>query len=131
MRKIEFRKPLNTNITNVIVEKISDIDWETVTNEINNKGYALVPRFLSVQDCKDLINEYDNSDLYRKIVTMEKHHFGLGQYKYFKYPLPDLIQIIRREIYPKLAPIANIWMKVLNFKDFAMKINRQSLLPLF
>ena len=43
--------------------KISDIDWETVTNEINNKEYALVPRFLSVRDCKELINEYDNSDL--------------------------------------------------------------------
>ena len=43
--------------------KISDIDWETVTKEINNNGYALVPRFLSVRDCKELINEYDNSDL--------------------------------------------------------------------
>ena len=116
MGKPEIRKPLNTNTTKVILEKISAIDWETVTNEINNKGYALVPRFLSVQDCKELINEYDNSDLYRKVVTMERHHFGLGQYKYFKYPLPDLIQIIRREIYPKLAPIANIWMKVLNLE---------------
>jgi hypothetical protein len=63
MGKPEIRNPLNTtNITKVIL-KISDIDWETVTNEINNKGYALVPRFLSVRDCKELINEYDNSDL--------------------------------------------------------------------
>jgi len=63
MGKPEIRNTLNTtNITKVIL-KISDIDWETVTNEINNKGYALVPRFLSVRDCKELINEYDNSDL--------------------------------------------------------------------
>lgn len=88
------------------------MNWETVTNEINNKGYALVPRLLSVRDCKELMNEYDNSDL-SKDHYYGRHHFGLGQYKYFKYPLPDLIQIIRRKINPKLVPIANIWMKVL------------------
>lgn len=45
---------------------------------------------------------------------MERYRFGLGEYKYFNYPLPDLIQTIRKTIYPSLAPIANYWMKVLN-----------------
>ena len=45
---------------------------------------------------------------------MERYRFGLGEYKYFNYPLPNLIQNIRENIYPKLAPIANAWMKVLN-----------------
>lgn len=44
---------------------------------------------------------------------MERYRFGLGEYKYYNYPLPDLIQKIRETIYPKLAPIANSWMKVL------------------
>jgi hypothetical protein len=47
---------------------------------------------------------------------MERHRFGLGEYKYFKYPLPDLIHTARRAIYPKLAPVANTWMKVLDIK---------------
>ena len=47
---------------------------------------------------------------------MERHGFGLGEYKYFKYPLPDLIERIRKEIYPKLTPIANTWMKALNIE---------------
>jgi hypothetical protein len=47
---------------------------------------------------------------------MERHHFGLGEYKYFKYPLPDLIQTMRSAIYPKLAPVANTWMKMLNME---------------
>jgi hypothetical protein len=104
------------NISNVISEKISDIDWQRVTEEMNEKGYALVLQFLPNQYCEELIGGYDNSDLYRKTITMERHRFGLGEYKYFKYPLPDLIQTVRRAIYPKLAPVANTWMKVLNIK---------------
>lgn len=45
---------------------------------------------------------------------MERYSFGLGQYKYFKYPLPDLIQIIRERVYPNLVPIANSWMRMLS-----------------
>jgi hypothetical protein len=101
---------------NIISEKISGIDWQRVTEEMNEKGYALVLQFLPNQYCEELIGEYDNSDLYRKTITMERHGFGLGEYKYFKYPLPDLIQTVRREIYPKLTPVANTWMKVLNIK---------------
>jgi len=86
---------------------------------MSEKGYALVLQFLPNQYCEELINKYDNSDLYRKTITMERHSFGLGEYKYFKYPLPDLIQTIRSAIYPKLAPVANTWMKALNIeKEF-------------
>ena len=45
---------------------------------------------------------------------MERYRFGLGEYKYFDYPLPDLIQTIRENVYPKLVPITNTWMKQLN-----------------
>ena len=104
------------NSSKVISEKISGIDWQRVTEEVNEKGYALVLQFLPNQYCEQLIGEYDNSDLYRKTITMERHGFGLGEYKYFKYPLPDLIQTVRRAIYPKLTPVANTWMRVLNIK---------------
>lgn len=83
---------------------------------MNERGYSLVPQFLHDQYCKELIDKYDNSELYRKTITMERHNFGLGQYKYFKYPLPDLIETIRETIYPKLVPIANTWMKMLNIE---------------
>ena len=104
------------NSSKVISEKISGIDWQRVTEEVNEKGYALVLQFLPNQYCEELIGEYDNSDLYRKTITMERHGFGLGEYKYFKYPLPDLIQTVRSAIYPKLTPVANTWMRVLNIK---------------
>ena len=78
---------------------------------------TLVPQFLTCRYCKELISEYDNSALYRKTITMERYRFGLGQYKYFNYPLPDLIQTLREAIYPKLAPVANAWMIMLKIEE--------------
>ena len=97
-------------------EKIASTDWQRITGEINNKGYAIVSQFLPAQLCDELIEKYDDTSLYRKTITMERHQFGSGEYKYFRYPLPDVIQTIRREVYPKLAPIANAWMKMLNME---------------
>ena len=95
---------------------IANVDWQIVTEQMNGKGYALVPRFLDDQSCEKLISNYNNSDLYRKTIVMERYRFGLGEYKYFRYPLPDLIHKLRTEIYPKLAPIANSWMNMLNIQ---------------
>ena len=94
--------------------RLQRLTGQRVTGELNQKGYAIVPQFLPNQSCEELIQKYNDSDLYRKTITMERHSFGSGEYKYFKYPLPDLIQTVRGAIYPKLAPIANAWMKMLN-----------------
>lgn len=93
---------------------LSLIDWETVKNEMNAKGYALVTKVLSSTQCEDLIQNYNNANAYRKTVVMERYRFGSGEYKYFNYPLPGLIQTIRENVYPQLAPIANQWMEMLN-----------------
>lgn len=96
-----------------IIEKISAIDWQQLAVEMHENGYVVVPNFLSIEQCENLIGQYGNPNGYRKTVVMERYRFGLGEYKYFDYPLPDIIQTVRENIYPKLAPIANHWMKVL------------------
>lgn len=96
--------------------KLITTDWLSVTESMNEKGYALIPKILSDEQCKELIQAYNNENLYRKTVVMERYRFGLGEYKYFNYPLPKIIQILRETIYPKLSPIANLWMKVLKIE---------------
>src|SRR5688572_24371242 len=97
-----------------IKENLSAIDWQKITCEMNEKGFAIAPKILSHEDCKQLIGNYAESKFYRKTVTMERYRFGSGEYKYFNYPLPNLIQTIRENVYPHLAPIANGWMRMLN-----------------
>ncbi len=101
-----------------IIDKIDAIDWQELAIEMHDNGYAIVPGFLCAEQCQYLIDQYNNLDWYRKTVVMERYRFGLGEYKYFNYPLPDIIQSIRENLYPRLAPIANLWMKIL-------KINKQ------
>jgi uncharacterized protein len=97
-----------------ISEKLTALDWDKITAEMHEKGYALVSKLLANDQCATLIQGYNDSDAYRKTVVMERYRFGLGEYRYFNYPLPDIIQNIRENVYPKLAPIANAWMKALN-----------------
>ena len=94
-------------------ESISKVDWSAVTETMHAKGYALIPGLLHKEDCGALIADYTDDTLYRKTITMERYRFGLGEYKYFQYPLPPLIQAIREQVYPNLVPVANAWMEVL------------------
>jgi uncharacterized protein len=40
---------------------------------------------------------------------MGRHGFGKGEYRYFKYPLPDLVGGLRTALCPRLAEVANEW----------------------
>jgi uncharacterized protein len=94
--------------------KIPNLDWQAITDAMHQNGYAIIPNLINNEECEALKNKYDDPKSYRKTVVMERYRFGLGEYKYFNYPLPNLIQNIREHIYPHLAPIANAWMQVLN-----------------
>lgn len=101
---------------NTIQQKITNANWFELTAQMHEKGFAVLPGVLSDNDCQQLINNYNDQSLYRKTITMERYRFGMGEYKYFGYPLPNVIDMIRREIYSRLAPIANTWMDVLKLE---------------
>lgn len=99
-----------------IEEKIAQYNWADITESMNEKGYALLPGMISDDDCEVFKQKYTNTTCYRKTVVMERYRYGLGEYKYFDYPLPLLIQEIRENIYNYLAPIANSWMNALQIQ---------------
>lgn len=97
-----------------IIAKLAARDWGEVTASVRHKGHALLNGVLDQSQCDRLIALYDDDSLYRKTINMERYRFGSGQYRYFAYPLPAMVQELRGAIYPRLAPIANTWMEVLN-----------------
>ena len=100
-----------------IQQRIDCLNWDKAAVDMNNTGYAILPGVLTADECDGFISQYDNENLYRKKVIMERHQYGKGEYKYFSYPLPQLIQQLRQTVYPKLVPIVNNWMRALNISD--------------
>ncbi len=90
-----------------------NIDWRLTRDSINSNGYVILPSVLTAAECDVLKQNYYSENLYRKTVVMERHRFGLGEYKYFDYPLPELITDLREKLYEQLAPVANTWMQEL------------------
>src|SRR5689334_9773198 len=92
---------------------ISAIDWQQVAKDLDAEGHAVIKHVLSAAEAAEISSLYQNEDLFRSRVIMERHRFGRGEYKYFKYPLPNIVAGLRTAVYPHLAPIANHWNELL------------------
>ncbi|WP_206243946.1 2OG-Fe(II) oxygenase [Novosphingobium terrae] len=90
-------------------ETIRLIDWAAITEDLDRQGWSVLPRLISEADCDAAAALYDREEGFRSRVIMARHGFGRGEYRYFAYPLPPLIQHLRSSLYPHLAPIANRW----------------------
>jgi hypothetical protein len=89
------------------------LEWQRIEQDLDRYGCATAPRLLTVQECDALSSRYADETLYRSRVIMRRHGFGSGEYKYFKYPLPRIVEELRETFYPRLAPIANRWSELL------------------
>lgn len=84
-------------------------DWPGIAAHLDGNGWAVLSGLLSADKCRSLADLYGESDIFRSHIIMARHGFGRGEYKYFSYPLPDIIAGLRITLYPQLAPIANRW----------------------
>ena len=99
--------------TNGAVARLRAGDWAAVGEQLHGQGYAVVPGVFDAPDCEEVRGLYERADLFRSRVVMARHGFGQGEYQYFGYPLPALINDLRHTIYGHLAPIANTWAEAL------------------
>jgi hypothetical protein len=94
--------------TATVVRPVS-VDWEKKARELDARGWALLPDLITQDQCRDMSALYTHDSGFRSRVVMSSHGFGRGEYRYFAYPLPDLVQTLRTNLYPNLVPIANAW----------------------
>ncbi|GGG79188.1 2OG-Fe(II) oxygenase [Paenibacillus radicis (ex Gao et al. 2016)] len=90
-------------------KRLAGMDWTRLQQELDERGYAVIPALLDNEQCEKLISAYEDEALYRKTIRMARYSFGEGEYKYFSSPLPDLLQTLREGLYPELAKAANRW----------------------
>src|SRR5262245_60543336 len=95
--------------TNDIADRVTALDWDAIGKQLDQFGCATIGPLLSVEEGAAISSRYDDDKLYRSRVIMARHGFGRGEYKYFAYPLPDLVASLRASLYPPLAAIANRW----------------------
>jgi hypothetical protein len=88
---------------------ISAIDWVRVAEDLDARGNAVIEGLITAAECDVLAALYPHDERFRSRVVMARHGFGRGEYKYFGYPLPPLVERLRTALYPHLAPIANRW----------------------
>ncbi len=92
--------------------RLASLDWERAQAELDARGHALLGPILSPAECGSLIEAYEE-DLYRKQIVMDAHSYGSGEYKYFRYPLPEPVAGLREGLYARLVPLANRWAEAL------------------
>jgi hypothetical protein len=93
-------------------KQFSNLDWDALNAGLLQRGYIVIDELFCDAECENMQQQYDQAGLFRKTVNMAKHNFGNGEYKYFAYPLPELVQQIRLKFYAPLAKLANEWARL-------------------
>jgi uncharacterized protein len=101
---------------NAVQRRIAAADWGHVAADLDAQGFAVLEGLLGAKDCRTVSSLYPDETHFRSHIVMARHGFGRGEYKYFAYPLPDLVAALRTALYPHLAPIANRWNEAMGIR---------------
>ena len=99
-----------------IAQRMQSLDWKMVGESLSERGYAITASVLSHAECNSLVALYNDARRFRSHVIMERYRFGIGDYKYFGNPLPELVAQLRSSAYPHLTEVANHWAEALGEK---------------
>ena len=100
-----------------ISQRLAGLDWPALRKSLCEFGYALTPAVLAPQECEALIDLFPHDRGFRSHIVMARYRFGRGDYKYFDYPLPPIVDELRKHSYPSLATLANEWSEALGLSD--------------
>jgi len=112
-RKISKPQPIAER---PIAERIDALDWTSAEDSLSQRGYTVTAPVLSSDECASLATMYGDESRFRSHIVMERYRFGLGDYKYFANPLPEIVSSLRTSAYPHLAKVANQWAEALGEK---------------
>jgi len=99
-----------------LASRIETLDWQEIAQELNEQGSAVLKHILAPEQCEALAGLYYSEAEFRSRVVMSRHGFGRGEYKYFSYPLPEIVESLRNLLYRNLSPVANQWNEAMKIE---------------
>jgi hypothetical protein len=100
-----------------LADRLEAVDWPAVEATLWERPYARLGTLLTPAECRDLAALWDDERRFRSRIDMERHRFGVGEYRYFARPLPRSVEDLRTLTYARLAPIANRWAEALGERE--------------
>jgi uncharacterized protein len=90
-------------------DRAEAVDWDGVRAELDRYGCALTGPLLTPGEAAEIAALYADDSRFRSTITMSRHRFGEGEYRYFAPPFPEAVAGLRQALYPRLLPIARDW----------------------
>ncbi len=109
---------MSTAPAGVTLPALDGLDWPALEARLDESGFAMTPPLLTPQQCAQVRDMFDDDERFRSTVVMARHAYGEGSYRYFREPLPPLVQRLRTALYPPIARIANRWTDRLGERQF-------------
>lgn len=98
-----------TSPSRSVAGRVDAFDWDGLGADLAESGHAQTPQLLDPDECAELSSLYEQTERFRSTIDMARHRFGSGTYRYFAYPLPEMVTALREAFYARLVPIARTW----------------------
>jgi hypothetical protein len=92
-----------------IAQRVAALPWAAIHTDLDARGFATASQLLTAAECQHVRELYAQPEHFRSRIVMDRYNFGRGEYQYFGYPLPPIVQALRESAYPRLATIATAW----------------------
>jgi Oxygenase, catalysing oxidative methylation of damaged DNA len=100
---------LQTTNHPTVGDRVEAVAWTDAAAHLDAYGWATIEQILTAEECRAIAGLFSDDSRFRSHVVMARHGFGRGEYKYFTYPLPEIVADLRSALYAHLAPLANRW----------------------
>jgi hypothetical protein len=98
-------------------QRLEALEWYSLANRLTRDGYTVIAGLVDAPTCERLRGMFEDDQLFSKTVIMDRPEFGNGVYRYFAAPLPNVVDHLRRAVYPHVARIANEWQQMLGKEE--------------
>lgn len=74
------------SMPNRLLERLAALNWNSIQQTLDEQGYAPIPALLDKDQCRAIMDTYEEEAHFRNTIDMARYRFGIGTYKYYQAP---------------------------------------------